>query len=345
MDEWELDGAHAEIERLARLHQSPKPLYSDPFVSKQTPGTEHFGAQPDEATGLTHDDIRGAVLELAGQHGVSTARVRGMMYLTAARAGLGHSPEEEAAVIAEVALSLDAGKLNVSDDRILALSGRADDTFTPAAEDQREAVRNQAMTLALTVTQAERDKLVKTGAALPGGDFPVHDAKHLAAAKSEYAKGNLAGHSKAEVRSHINRNAKRLGLPGLDGDQDEDDVAATMVGLTQETQAMALSARSGADSADAVIARWSRHPEFAHLFRAGKTSSRRHPRKSGPGHEVTTASRAHHSDTGDEDPRDTRQPAKGGEVHRGVRAIIEANPDLFTDGEGRDPSAKIAWPS
>ena len=84
---------------------------------------------------------------------------------------------------------------------------------------------------------------------------------------------------------------------------------------------------------------------MSHLFKAGKTSSRRHPRKSGPGHEVTTATRAHASDTGDEDPRDTRQPAKGGEVHRGVRAIIEANPDLFTDGEGRDPSAKMAWPS
>ena len=29
MDEWELDGVHAEIERLAALHQSKKPLYSD----------------------------------------------------------------------------------------------------------------------------------------------------------------------------------------------------------------------------------------------------------------------------------------------------------------------------
>ena len=150
MDELEMDGAHAEIERLARLHQSPKPLYSDPFVSKQTPGTEHFGAPQDAQ--LTHDDIRGAVLELAEEHGVSTARVRGMMYLTAAKAGLGHSPQEEAAVIAEVALSLDAGKMNVSDEQILALSGRADDTFTPGAEDQREAVRNEAMMLGLTVT-------------------------------------------------------------------------------------------------------------------------------------------------------------------------------------------------
>ena len=292
MDEFELDGIHSEIERLARLHQSPKPLYSDQFVSRRTPGTEHLGAPPDDAQ-LTQDDIRGAVLELAEEHSVSTARVRGVMYLTAARAGLGHSPGEEAAVIAEVALAMDAGKLNVPEDRILALAHRWDDDtagLADDAEDQREAVRDEALVLGLTVTQAVRDKLVKSGQALPGGDFPVHDARHLAAAKSEYAKGNLAGHSRAEVRAHINRNAKRLGLPGLDGSE---DVAATTVALTQETKAMALAA--GQDSADAVVAR---HPELSYLFRAGKTSRRKHPRRSD--RMVTTRTRAHSSDTGDE---------------------------------------------
>ena len=31
-------------------------------------------------------------------------------------------------------------------------------------------------------------------------------------------------------------------------------------------------------------------------------------------------------------------------MHAKVRELIEANPDLFTDGEGRDPSAMAAWP-
>jgi hypothetical protein len=44
--------------------------------------------------------------------------------------------------------------------------------------------------------------------------------------------------------------------------------------------------------------------------------------------------RAHSSEL-DEDPRDEDQPGTGGEVHRKLRAIIEANPDLFSDGRGR----------
>jgi hypothetical protein len=327
MDELELDGVHAEIERLAALHQSRKPLYSDRFLSHQTPGTEHLGAPQDAQ--LSHDDLLAAQRELAEEHGVSSARVRGMVMLTAAKAGLGHSEQEQAAVITEVALAMGAGKMNVSDDRILALSGRAGGDTIGALEDQRAAVRDEAMVFGLTVSPAERDRLVKSGHAMPpGGDFPVHDAAHLAAAKSEFRKGNLAGHSRAEVRSHINKNARRLGLPGLDedGDHGEDDVAATMA-LTQESAAMALSA--GQDSPDAVIAR---HPELAHLFKAGKTSSRKHPARSGK--PVTTATRAHSSDL-DEDPSDSDQPGRGGAVHRGVREIIEENPDLFSDGKGR----------
>jgi hypothetical protein len=319
-DEYDRDGAHAEIERLAALHQSPKPLYSDRFLSHQTPGTEHLG--PPQDAQLSHDDLLAAQRELAEEHGVSSARVRGMVMLTAAKAGLGHSEQEQAAVITEVALAMGAGKMNVSDDRILALSGRAGGDPIGAPEDQRAAVRDEAMVLGLTVTQAVRDRLVKSGQALAGGDFPLHDAAHLAAAKAEYAKGNLAGHSRAEVRAHINKNARRLGLPGLD----EDDVAAT-VALTQESQAaMALSA--GQDSPDAVIAR---HPELSHLFRAGKTSSRKHPARSGK--LVTTRTRAHSSDL-DEDPSDEDQPAEGGKPHRrGARAIMTDNPGLFGDRE------------
>src|SRR5450631_1789894 len=102
-DEYDRDGVHAEIERLAALHQSRKPLYSDRFLSHQTPGTEHFGAPQDAQ--LTHDDLLAAQHELAEEHGVSSARVGGMVMLTAAKAGLGHSEQEQAAVITEVALA------------------------------------------------------------------------------------------------------------------------------------------------------------------------------------------------------------------------------------------------
>jgi len=326
MDPWELDAAHAEIERLAGLHQSKKALYSDRFLSHRSPGAEMLGAPVDAQ--LSHDDLLAAQRELAEEHGVSSARVRGMVMLTAARAGLGHSEQETAAAITEVALAMGAGKMNVSDEQILALSHLGGPApgwdEQDEREELREAVRGEAAVLGLTVTAAQRDKFAKSGVALPGGDFPVHDADHLAAAKSEYAKGHFAGHSKAEVRAHINKNAKRLGLPGLDGSE---DVAAT-VALTQESQAaMALSA--GHDSAESVIAR---HPELAHLFKAGKTSSRKHPARSGK--LIGTKGRAHSSDL-DEDTQDTDQPARGGAVHRGVREIIEENPDLFSDGKGR----------
>ena len=148
--------------------------------------------------------------------------------------------------------------------------------------------------------------------------------------RAKYAKGNLAGHSRAEVRAHINKNAKRLGLPGLDGDGDhgEDDVAATMVGLTQESQAAAMMLSAGQDSASAVIAR---HPELSFLFKAGRTSDRKHPARSGQ--PVTTATRAHRSDL-DEDPTDTDQPAGRG-VHAGVARYLKMHADQW-GGEALD---------
>lgn len=59
----------------------------------------------------------------------------------------------------------------------------------------------------------------------------------------------------------------------------------------------------------------------------------RHPAKSGKSGMVSTETRAH---TTDEDPRDEDQPARGRETHKKIRAIIEANPHLFTDGKGRE---------
>lgn len=52
---------------------------------------------------------------------------------------------------------------------------------------------------------------------------------------------------------------------------------------------------------------------------------------------VTTRTRAHSNQLADyEDPQDTDQPAKGGDVHKKIRALIEANPDLLSDGTGHE---------
>ncbi len=47
--------------------------------------------------------------------------------------------------------------------------------------------------------------------------------EHLAAAVAEYKKGNLAGHSAAEVRRHIKKGAARLGVNVDLGDGDDDE--------------------------------------------------------------------------------------------------------------------------
>jgi hypothetical protein len=71
---------------------------------------------------------------------------------------------------------------------------------------------------------------------------------------------------------------------------------ALAAGMSQETRAMSLARGSGdVDSVDAIIAR---HPELSHLFKGGRTSSRKHPRRSD--RTVTTRTRAHSSDLPDE---------------------------------------------
>jgi hypothetical protein len=164
---------------------------------------------------------------------------------------------------------------------------------------------------------------VKTGQAMAGGDFPIPDARHLAAAKSEYRKGNYAGHSAAEVRAHQQvREAARAARPGR---QRRDEVQATFE-----------LAAAGGDSASAVIAR---HPELRHLFKGGKTSSRKHPARVGK--LVTTGTRAHSSDL-DEDPSDGDQPGAGGAVHAEVDrylAMRESQPGGEAGHYKRRPGA------
>jgi hypothetical protein len=98
-------------------------------------------------------------------------------------------------------------------------------------------------------------------------------------------------------------------------DEEEVRLSAPAAGLTQETRAMAMSA--GQDSADDIAAR---NPE---IFLA-------HPSKSGV--KVTTRTRAHASDLEDyEDPRDTRQPARGGKMHPEVERILRKHGLYFGD--------------
>jgi hypothetical protein len=144
-------------------------------------------------------------------------------------------------------------------------------------------------------------------------------------------ESQVPAHKVAGLRDDVLKLAASQGTgSGLDdSDRGEDEVALT--GQTQESAAMALAAGSGQDSANSVIAR---HPELAHLFKTSpRTSSRRHPKKSG--RMVGTKTRAHASDL-DESTRDTRQPARGGAVHADVRRLIEGNPDLFSDGTGHE---------
>ena len=306
MDEYEMDGAHAEIERLAAHHQSKKPLYSDRMVSKQTAGTEGMGAPPD--TELSHDDVLAAVRELAEQHGVSTARVRGMLMLTAAKSGLGYSLEEQAQVLGEVMLTLQRGQDEVSDDRILALSGRGGDGLASLAPEL--SIPDEAHLKAAAILVRS-----KTGDWAGAGQLIARRAAELGAPDPLDSSGPLAA-SPSTVQLAIS----------MAGAADSGDAEVPLTaGTTQETRALALAAGSGGrDSAAAVEAR---HPELAYMFRAGRTSSRRHPRKSGT--PVNTKSRAHSSDL-DDDTQDTDQPAKGGQPHRrGAAAIMADNPELF----------------
>jgi hypothetical protein len=307
------DGASAEIDRLAALSQSRKPLYSDRFLSKRTPGTEHLGAPPDAQ--LSHDDLLAAQKELAELHGVSSARVRGMVMLAHAQAGLGYSETEQADVIREVALSLERGEDAVSGGQILELSGRAGgDTIGLAADLDLEHLQAAAV-----LARSGHDGWKDAGELIAerAGELGVPDPLGSGAVRASADTMALA----------ISMAAGDELAPGTA----EDAEVARLTADNPEMFGLAARGAGGSDSAAAVI---SRHPELAHLFRTSpRTSSRRHPSKAG--RMVGTGSRAHASDL-DESKQDTRQPAKGGEVHADVKRLIEANPDLFAPDHGRE---------
>jgi hypothetical protein len=121
-----------------------------------------------------------------------------------------------------------AGRMGLSADDVLILTGGSTlEEEIAAILALSEEIKREEEELGLAVSAEERDRLADKGKgfALPGGHFPVHDAKHLAAAKAFFKQGKHAGFPAHVVKAHINKAAERLGLPGLDDDDHEDDDA------------------------------------------------------------------------------------------------------------------------
>jgi hypothetical protein len=202
---------------------------------------------------------------------------------------------------------MDAGRAEVGEDVILKLSGRGNETGT--------------ISLA-NISQDEREAAARKGWALPDGSYPCRNAKEL------HAAAVLAASKHGDWRAAqalIRWRARELGvdvntLPGFGqkvaASAETMKLALAMAGV-EDTADGTVELSGGAESPSGVIAR---HPELAHLFKAARTSRRKHPSRSGK--PLGTKDRAHSSDL-DEDPGDEDQPAKGGEVHREVRRYLK----------------------
>lgn len=189
--------------------------------------------------------------------------------------------------------------------------------------------------------EAERELAEKYGSGR------VRDMVHLAHASADLGRSENERHAVLyRVQTALNRGQAEVdaeGLGGLHGDvlklaaqqgvivEDDDGGAVRLtddqgeqgpVALSQETAARRAS-RAGRDSADSVVAR---HPELAHLFKAGRTSRRKHPARSGK--PVTTSQRAHSSDLEDS-PSDHDQPGRGGAVHGEVARYLKMREQEF----------------
>jgi len=103
------------------------------------------------------------------------------------------------------------------------LSGGEHDTEARALAVVELASMDEDEALSLTVSASERKKFAKSGVAMPGGHFPIHDLDHLAAAKAFYHQGKHAGQDPEEIRAHINRRARALGGEGLDDEDGDED--------------------------------------------------------------------------------------------------------------------------
>jgi hypothetical protein len=91
------------------------------------------------------------------------------------------------------------------------------------------------VTLTLDISQDERDKAAKSGAALSDGSYPIRNAEELKAAIK--LVGRSKDHSTASVKAHIIKRAKALGLTNLlpdDWKVEQERTTELNVALTME---------------------------------------------------------------------------------------------------------------
>jgi hypothetical protein len=172
-----------------QLHRMPS--YFDP-LAQPAPGAERL-ITPDDAE-LTHDDIRGAKVELAERYRTGFGKVETMVQSAHQNSGLGYSVPEQVQVIAEVALTLGRGQSEVSESQILELSGRpVAGTSGYAAGDGDEIAlsagtiqETRAMQLsaagadsaeAVVSRHPELSHLFRAGRTSPGGKHPTGGRK------------------------------------------------------------------------------------------------------------------------------------------------------------------------
>jgi len=314
----------------------------------------------DAVAAMTPEVIEDAAAELAELTGYGYAEI-----MEAARLGAtGRSAEELAVSLAGMSSAL-LGPPFPGYDSMIALADS-----DPEAEIARLSAEHSDI-IGLAFTAEQRDRYEKSGVAMPGGDFPIPDAKHLAVAKAFYAQGKLAGHPRSAVAAHINKRAKALGLPGLDDDGDSDgdtdvDVAAASAGRRRLVQAgsgyQTVAALSGGDeldddgydpggydderyyrevgdamadleaaSASEVSRLTAQHSEYFGL-------AARHSQRDGAGKYRPRQGKTHLHDE-DDDAADHAQPARGGDVHSEVARYLAMHEKEF-GGEGtrKDPN-------
>ena len=228
----------------------------------EPPAPDPYIAEPEQDdTRLSHAELDRAERELAGEYG--RAQVNDMVALAHAESGLGRSENERWAVLGQVVRALRSHERQVPADKVAGLRATvlklAAEQGTPIAgggglEEELVRLTADSPEMFLTVSAEKRKALAKQGLALPDGSFPVHDPHHVNLAKDALKAGKLAGHSRAEVKAHINRAAKRHRMNPVD-DHDEDDVAAT-VALSAGPQELARHAAAHGDSVDDIMDRY-----------------------------------------------------------------------------------------
>jgi len=205
--------------------------------------------------------------------------------------------------------------------------------------------------------------------------YPLNTEERCRAAWGYISQDGNASHYSArqlaEVKARIREAARRFGIQIADG-QDDDDVAASYLGLSATSELMEVAARHPelfdmrkmmrasaeplappppvaatryrGESAgyEDTFGHAGEHPADAVLRLTADPRSARYFAGARQA-EVTSETRAHASDL-DEDPTDHAQPSRGGEVHREIQAIIDRNLKLGVFGQDDPQSGSKSYP-